>query len=405
MAGLMLAGNYRRTGSGVIRLDGSELGRSTPLRMRSRKPTRILFAVGAVIAVAVVGCKGDELVHSGAPVASVEVAPPEASVVVGATVTLTASAYDASGNVLTGRKVFWAVADSNFATVSSTGVVTGRYVGTVPVAASVEGKSAVARVQVLPVPVVAVRVSPSSRDLTVGQTAQLIAEALDAQGNVLSGRSVAWSSGRPTVATVSATGFVTALSPGNAIITASVEGKSGVGAITVSPAPVASVAVSPTSATLIVGQTVQLEAQPSDASGRPLDGRTVAWSTNRPDVATVTSNGIVAAVSPGTATITASSEGRSGTATIVVQAPTVGRVEVAPATATIKVAGSFRLTATVYDSRGNVIPSARVGWASSDLGIAIVDNTGRVLGISEGTVVITATSGDKAGTAAVRVRR
>jgi len=204
---------------------------------------------------------------------------------------------------------------------------------------------------------------------------------------------------------VSETGSVTALSPGNAIITATVEGKSGVAAITVSPAPVASVAVSPTSATLIVGQTLQLEAQPRDASGRPLDGRTMTWSTNRPDVATVTSTGIVAAVSPGTATITATSEGRSGTATIVVQAPTVSRVEVTPATATVNVGGSFRLTATVYDSRGSVIPGAQVKWASSDLTIAIVDNTGRVLGLSEGNVVITATSGDKAGTASVRVKR
>lgn len=385
-------------------MDGSDPGRSSPLRMRSPQSTWMLLGIVAAAAVTVVGCKSDELVHSGAPVASVQVAPPEASVVVGATVTLTASAYDASGNVLTGRKVVWAVADSNFATVSAAGVVTGRYVGSVPVAASIEGKSAVAEIQVIPVPVVAVRVSPSSRDLTVGQTAQLIAEPLDAQGNVLSGRSVAWSSGRPDVATVSATGLVTALSPGNAIITATVEGKSGVGAVTVSPAPVASVAVSPTSATLIVGETLQLEAQPRDAAGRPLAGRAVTWSSNRSDVSTVTSTGIVAAISPGTATITASSEGRSGTATIVVQAPAIDRVEVTPANATIRVGGSFRLTATVFDSRGNVIPGARVGWASSDFGIAIVDNTGRVLGISDGTVVITATSGDKAGTALVRVR-
>jgi uncharacterized protein YjdB len=365
----------------------------------------VLLGVAAASAVALAGCNSDNIEHAGAPVASVRVAPPEANVVVGATVTLTASAYDASGNLLTGVKFFWAVADSNFATVSANGVVTGRYVGTVPVAASVEGKSAVAQVQVLPVPVVAVRVAPSSEDLTVGQTAQLIAQPLDAQGNVLSGRSVAWSSSRPNVATVSATGLVAAVSPGNAIITATVEGKSGVGAVTVSPAPVASVAVSPTSATLIVGQTVQIEAQPRDAAGRPLDGRTVTWSTNRPDVATVTSTGIVAAISPGTATITASSEGQNGTATIVVQAPTVDRVDVSPATATINVGGAFRLTATVYDSRGNVIPGAQVAWASSDLTIAIVDNTGRVLGISEGTVVITATSGNKAGTASIRVRR
>jgi uncharacterized protein YjdB len=373
--------------------------------MRSRRPTWMCLALAAAAAVAGIACGNDALEPSNGAVATVEVAPPTASVAIGATVSLTASALDASGAVLAGRKVVWAVADSNVATVSPTGVVTGRRVGMVPVAASVEGKSAVAQIQVLPVPVVAVRVSPSSRDLTVGETAQLKAEPLDAQGNVLSGRSVVWSSGRPNVATVSATGAVTALSPGNAIITATVERKSGVGAVTVAAARVASIAMSPTSATLIVGETVQLWAQPRDASGRPLDGRTVTWSTNRSDVATVTSTGIVAAVSPGTATIAASSEGRNGTSTIVVQAAGVSRLEVTPANASVEVGDALRLTATAYDSRGNIIAGAQVKWASSDTQIAVVDNTGRVLGVRRGSVIITATSGGKSGTASVRVRR
>jgi uncharacterized protein YjdB len=360
----------------------------------------------AVVSVAAsVACGGDSLDPSDVAVATVEVAPPTATVVIGTTVTLTASALDASGHVLTGRKVAWASADSNFATVSRNGVVTGRYVGSVPIAASVEGKSAIAQIQVIPVPVVAVRVSPASRDLTVGEAAQLTAEPVDARGAVLPNRSVAWSSNRPNVASVSATGVVSAASPGSAVITATVEGKSGVAAISVAPAPVASVAVSPNSATLVVGQTVELEAQPRDAAGRPLSGRTVTWSSNRSEVATVTATGIIAAISPGSATITATSEGRSGTATIIVQTPSVSRVEITPATTTVDLDGSFRLTATVYDSRGNVVPGAPVVWASSDPRIATVDNTGRVLGVTEGSVVITATSGDKAGTAVVNVKK
>jgi pullulanase len=59
----------------------------------------------------------------------------------------------------------------------------------------------------------------------------------------------------------------------------------------------------------------------------------------------------------------------------------------------------------VFDSRGNVIPGAHVTWASSDTRIATVDNTGRVVGVREGSVIITATSGSKAGTAIVTVRR
>jgi len=373
--------------------------------MRNPSPTRICLALAAAAAVAGIACGKDGLDPSDGAVASVDVAPPTATVAVGATVALTASALDASGNVVTGRKVVWAVADSNLATVSPTGLVTGRRVGTVPVAASVEGKSAVAQIRVAPVAAVAVRVSPSSRDLTVGETTQLKAEPLDAQGAVLSGRAVAWSSSRASVATVNQTGTVTALSPGSAIITATVEGKSGVGGITVSAAKVASVGVSPTAATLIVGETVQLAAQPRDGSGRPLAGRAVTWASNRPAVATVTSTGVVAAVSPGTASIMASSEGHSGAATIVVQSPTPRRVEVTPASTTVKVGSAFRLTATVYDSRGNVIAGAQVGWATSDTRIAVVDNTGRVLGVREGSAIITATSGDKAGSASVRVRK
>ena len=373
--------------------------------MRGPRLTRKCLAVAAAVAVVGIACGKDGLEPSDGAVATVEVAPPTATVVLGATVTLTASALDAAGNELTGRKVAWASADSNFATVSPDGVVTGRWVGTVPIAASIEGKAAIAQVQVIPVPVVAVRLSPMSRDLTVGETAQLTAEPLDAQGAVLSGRSVAWSSSRPNVASVSAGGVVTALSAGSAVITATIEGKSSVAAITVSPAPVASVAVSPSAATLVVGQTVELEAQPRDGSGQPLSGRAVAWSSNRSEVATVSSTGVVAAVSPGTATITASSEGRSGTATIVVEAPSVNRVELTPATTTVNVGGAFRLTATVYDSRGNVIGGAPVAWATSDARIATVDGTGRVLGVREGLVIITAASGNKAGTASVRVTK
>ena len=372
--------------------------------MQKAQRTWMRVAVGVMTAVAA-ACGGDELEPTGGTVASVEVAPQTATVVLGNTVTLTASALDEAGNVLGGRKVAWASADSNFATVSATGVVTGRYIGAVPIVASVEGKSAIAQVQVTPIPVVAVRVSPASRDLIVGESAQLTAEPLDARGAVLPNRAATWSSNRPNVASVSSSGLVTALAAGSAVITATVEGKSAVAAISVSAPPIASVSVSPSSATLVVGQTVELEAQPRGASGQPLNGRVVTWSSNHPEVATVSSAGVVVALSSGTATITASSEGRSGAATITVDAPSVNRVEITPGTTTVTVGGSFRLTATVYDSRGNVIPGAPVAWATSDTRIATVDNAGRVGGVKEGSAIITATSGDKAGTATVSVRK
>lgn len=83
-------------------------------------------------------------------------------------------------------------------------------------------------------------------------------------------------------------------------------------------APVASVSMTPTTSGLVPTQTVQLTATARDAAGAAQAGRTITWSSSAPSVATVNA-GLVTAVTPGTATITASSEGRNATAAITVQ--------------------------------------------------------------------------------------
>ncbi|MGE0554318.1 MAG: serine hydrolase [Gemmatimonadales bacterium] len=84
------------------------------------------------------------------------------------------------------------------------------------------------------------------------------------------------------------------------------------------PAPVASVAVSPDTTVLVPGGTRQFTATPRDASGNPLTGRTVTWSTGSQTTATVSTSGLVTAVAAGTTQLQAVSEGRTGTAMITV---------------------------------------------------------------------------------------
>ncbi|HMC72056.1 MAG TPA: Ig-like domain-containing protein, partial [Mycobacteriales bacterium] len=84
---------------------------------------------------------------------------------------------------------------------------------------------------------------------------------------------------------------------------------------------VASVAVNPRSVLVPVGQSVQLSAVPLDAHGTPVAGRVVSWTTSDSSVAAVTNDGRVGGVAPGRATITATSEGRSGTTSVTVTAP------------------------------------------------------------------------------------
>ena len=98
------------------------------------------------------------------------------------------------------------------------------------------------------------------------------------------------------------------------------------------PAAVATVDVTPTSSTVLAGATAQLAASTKDASGSVLTGRTVAWTTSNAAVATVASSGLVTTISSGTATITATSEGKSGSASITAVDPNVMPTFVAPFT-------------------------------------------------------------------------
>jgi hypothetical protein len=137
----------------------------------------------------------------------------------------------------------------------------------------------------------------------------------------LPGRTITWATDAPGVASVSSTGLVTGVAAGGPVtITATSEGKSGTSSVTVTSTaePVASVEVLPASASVVVGGTVQLTATPKDAAGQPLTGRTITWGTDAPLVATVSTSGLVTGVAAGPATITATSEGQSGTSSITV---------------------------------------------------------------------------------------
>src|SRR6266581_2060528 len=85
---------------------------------------------------------------------------------------------------------------------------------------------------------------------------------------------------------------------------------------TINPAPVASVDVSPASASIPVGESVQLTATPRDASGNPLLGRAITWASDNSGVATVNANGLVTAVATGTADVSATSDGQTGSSAI-----------------------------------------------------------------------------------------
>ena len=271
---------------------------------------RRLLAAAAVLLLATCHNEGPH-----APVASLAVAPQTLTVGVGATAQLTATPRDANGAFLAGRSVTWASSNTAVATVNTTGLVTGVAEGQATITATSEGRSGTAALTVV-VTVASVTVTPAPASVGLGQSVQLTATLKDANGNVLTGRVVTWASDNPAVATVSSTGLVTGVAQGEATITARSETKSGTAAITVIRMPVASVTVTPATPTVLLGQTLSLGATPKDANGNVLNGRVVTWASDNTAVATVSSTGLVTGVAQGQATITATSETKSGTAAV-----------------------------------------------------------------------------------------
>src|SRR5690349_11254600 len=278
---------------------------------------------------AATGCeKPIALTGPSRTVLSVSVSPATVSLFTGTAAQLTATPKDSAGNSLSGTSITWSSDNGSVASVSGAGLVTGMATGGATITATSEGKSATALITVTDVPVASVALSPSTGALRTGGTQQLSATTKDSAGNALAGRVVTWGSSNTGVATVSTSGLVTGKAVGTATITATSEGKSATAAITVTAVPVASVALSPSSATLAPSATQQLTATTKDSTGTVLTGRVVTWASTPPAVATVSASGLVTGVSAGTATITATSEGKSGTAAITVQSapPPTGSV-------------------------------------------------------------------------------
>jgi len=163
-----------------------------------------------------------------------------------------------------------------------------------------------------PTPIASVTLSHTAGTIQVTGTFQLSAVPRSAAGAALSGRTVSWISGAPTVASVSADGLVTGVSGGTASITATSEGQSASAMITV--LQIASVVVAGP-ATVEIGVPGAATAEARTSAGAPLIA-TFTWTSSNAAAIAVSSGGVLTAVSAGTAIISASAAGLTGTLSV-----------------------------------------------------------------------------------------
>lgn len=298
--------------------------------------------------------------------------------------------------------VTWQSADPSIATVSSGGVVTGVGAGTTQITATSVAditRQATASVTIVPT-VHSVTIAPGSATVTPGEALQFMATV---SGDAGVSQAVIWRTTDATIAQVSATGVVTGVAAGSTTITAISANdttKRASAAVSVRNAP--TVSLTPTSVQLDAGDTQQLTAT---VQADPGVNTGVAWSTSNPNVATVSSTGLVTAVGFGTATVTATSladASRRATASIVVNGA-VQSVSVTPSSASIAIGATTQLAATVQ-AQGS-LPTT-VSWRSSNPSVASVNVNGVVSAMSTGSATITAAATadtSKKATAAITV--
>jgi uncharacterized protein YjdB len=342
-------------------------------------------------------------------VRTLDLSAPATHLDAGATLALIATPRDKRGTALVRRDVVFASSDVAVATVSAAGVVTGLAPGAVTITATSEGITARLELTVVPGAPASVVIAPRPPQLEQGESAQLSATVEDVRGNPVQA-AVTWQSTSSTIATVSANGLVTAVSPSTTPvrIIASTPGTGGALiadtlVLTVVPVAVASVAVALDAQAIGIGALAHASATLTDRRGQPVTGRQVAWQSSAPGVATVDAAGVVTGVAPGSATIIATAGGVQGSATIQVVSNQPASVVITPGNPTVASDFTLQLQATAYDALGHALPNATFVWSSSDPTVADVDSTGLVLGGFSGTAVITADAGTASGSTTVTV--
>ncbi len=290
----------------------------------------------------------------------------------------------------TNKNLIWSSDDNNIASVEN-GIITAKRVGTTKIKVITEDGqySSECSVNVLPVPVTGVSLDKSEVSLKIGSSEKLTATVIP---ETAENKNVKWSSDDNDVVSVDENGNVTAKSIGTAIVTATTEvgGFTAQCTVTVLPIAVSDITLDKTELSIAEGTSVKINASvfPENATDK-----TVLWSSNNENVATV-ENGTITAVSQGTAVIVAKTKDGSHTAycavTVTAANVPVKSISLNQSTLTIVEGYTDTLTATISPSNAT---NKTITWSTNNSKVATVEN-GTVQAIAPGTAVIIATAED-----------
>ena len=254
--------------------------------------------------------------------------------------------------------ITWMSSKPSIATVSSSGVVTGKKAGTVYIYANAYGKSVKYK---LTIKEPALKLNKSSSSIYKGKTTTL-------KATTSYRTKVTWKSSNSSIATVSSTGDVTGKKAGTAYIYANAYGKSVKCKVTVKNP---TITLNKSKATAYAGKSYTLKATTSYRTK-------ISWKSSNTKIATVDSKGMVKLKKAGKVTISATAFGKKVNCVLTVKNPTL---KVSKASVSIYRKKSYTVKATA-------VPGGKVSWSSSNKAIATVSSSGKITGMKKGTAYV-----------------
>jgi hypothetical protein len=285
-------------------------------------------SIGFLAATLLAGCGGGDqerdpiLGVPSATLVSLAVTPVAPSIALGTTQQFTATATF-SDNSTQAVAAAWSSATPAVAVVAATtGLATSASIGSTVISAAYGGKTSSATLTVTPAVLLSITLTPQAPTVQIAATRQLavIGTYTDATTQDLTTSST-FVSATPASATVNSAGLITGAALGSSIITATSNGKNATTTVTVPAATLASIAVTPSTSTVLIGGLQQFVATATytDNTTAFVTG-TAAWSSTSPSIGAVSASGVATGVAAGSATITASVAGKSGSAALTVTA-------------------------------------------------------------------------------------
>jgi hypothetical protein len=340
-----------------------------------------------------------------APIASIGITPPNPSLAKGTTVQLTATAMfgDATTADITDTAT-WSSVNNNVATVAADGTVRGVAVGSTMIKAVKDGVTGTTNVTITAATLVSIAVTPTNPTVVKGRTVALTATGTFTDNSTQNlGAMVTWSSANDALVSVTAAGVAKGEAVGTAAVTATLGALSGATDVTVSPATLVSLAVTPTMPSVAKGLVQQFT-----ATGTYTDGTTgnlttsVVWTSSNQVIASISNaagtNGQATAVDPGSSLITATMGAFSDSTTMTVTPAVLASIAITPTNPSVPKGRTRQFTAMGTFTDATVVDMTNtVGWASSDETKATISNAAGSRGLATaanpGPTTISATFG------------